>query len=131
MTSVVFIKNIKTNYIPAIGIFAFQMSIDIFISKRRELAIGTISTFECPLVAKWSPFILTHRLVASFPTCLAVPPTGKHVFTPLEKASKQVHLLLKRQIMHCRWGLFCGRDVFAKPFSKLGILGFQFLNAPK
>ena len=47
------------------------------------------------------------------------------------KASKQVHLLLKRQILHCRWGLFYGRDVFAKPFSKLGILGFQFLNAPK
>ena len=47
------------------------------------------------------------------------------------KASKQVHLLLKRQFLHCRWGLFCGRDVFAKPFSKLGILGFQFLNAPK
>ena len=47
------------------------------------------------------------------------------------KASKQVHLLLKRQILHCRWGLFYGRDVFAKPFSKLGILGFQFLDAPK
>ena len=77
-------------FIPTIGIFAFQMSIDIIISKRRELTIGTIGTFECPLVAKWSPFILTHRLVASFPTCLAVPPTGKHVFTPFEKASNSL-----------------------------------------
>ena len=96
-----------------------------------SIKVGTIGTFECPLVAKWSPFILTHRLVACFLTCLAVPPTGKHVFTPFEKASKQVHLLLKRQILHCRWGLFYGRDVFGKPFSKFGILGFQFLNAPK
>lgn len=44
-------------------------------------------------------------------------------FTYLEKddvtnspGSKQVHLLLKRQIQHCRWGLFYGRDIFAKPF---------------
>lgn len=98
MTSVVFIKNIKTNYIPAVGIFAFQMTIDVIISKRRKLTIGTIGTFECSLVAQWSPFILTYGLVACFPACLAVPPTGKHVFTPLEKASKQVHFLLKRQI---------------------------------
>ncbi len=88
-----FRSTIKINvhlFIPTIGIFAFQMSIDIIISKRRELTIGTIGTFECPLVAKWSPFILTHWLVASFPTCLAVPPTGKHVFTPFEKASNSL-----------------------------------------
>ena len=44
------------------------------------------------------PRILTHRLVACFHTCLAVPPTCKHILTPFEKASKQVHFLLKRQI---------------------------------
>ena len=67
MTSVVFIKNIKTNYVPAVGIFAFQMSIDVIVSKRRKLTIGTIGTFECSLVAQWSPFILTYGLVACFP----------------------------------------------------------------
>ena len=42
VTSVVFIKNIKTNYIPAIGIFAFQMSIDVIIRKRRKLTTTCI-----------------------------------------------------------------------------------------
>ena len=101
MAGVVIHDGINPYHIPSILVFSRQMLVEVFISKRRELAVWTFRTLELLLVAELAiPFIAANRLVTCFPSCPAVPPSGKNILTTLEQTTEQFNLFQRRECQH-------------------------------